>query len=286
MIVAAIPSRPARGPLRLDAAGAVLSAAGPVLLVLALGRGNEQGWASPLVAGLFAASAVCLGLFLVRERRAPDPLVDLGLFRAASFTGANAVTLLSTAVMCSLYFFLTLYLQQALGYTVLAAGASLLPLTLTIIVLSPAAGRAADLVGCRWPVAAGMLLLSAALLALALFRPGHSPWVLAAELALAGLGVALGRAPTASAAMAAAGEGSYGIAAGIFSTFQATGLALGIAVMGAVVGGYGGEAGLEGGFSAALTINAVIALAGAVLAAVTLRPVAPAPAVHRRPGAG
>jgi EmrB/QacA subfamily drug resistance transporter len=275
VIAAALPPGPAREGLRdLDLVGAALSAAGPLALLLALSQGNTAGWLSPRVLALFAAAAACLAAFVLRERRTARPLLDLAMFRSASFTGANLVALLSTAVMCSLFFFLTLYLQQALGYSVLAAGAALLPLTLAVIAFSPVMGRIADRTGNRWPVAAGMALLAVALLGLSALEPGTSPLLLGAELVLAGLGVGLGRTPTAAAALAAADEAEYGVASGVFSTFQATGLGLGIALMGAVVGAFGGEAGLVPGFSAALAINAAIALATAVLAALTLRPTA------------
>jgi EmrB/QacA subfamily drug resistance transporter len=275
LAVVSVVLEPARAPAgvgRFDLTGALLSAAGPLALLLALGRGNALGWLAPQELALFAAAAGCLAWFVVHERRSERPLLDLGMFRSPRFTGANAVTLLSTAVMCSLFFFLTLYLQRIQGYTALGAGAALLPLTLTIVALSPVAGKAADRVGGRWLVTAGMALLGASLLALSTLGPGTGPLLLGAELVLAGAGVALGRTPTATAALGTAHASAYGAAAGVFSTFQATGLALGIAVMGAVVGAFGGEAGLVPGFSTALAINAGIAFATAVLAALTLRP--------------
>lgn len=269
---------------RVDVVGAALSSLGLFSLLLALVQANGAGWASLPVIALFGLAAVSFGLFVAHERRTPQPLLDLTLFRNRSFTGANILTLLATAVMCSLFFFLAIYLQTVLGFSALASGASLLPLTVPIVTVSPLAGRLADRFGARLLIVGGMLLLAVALLGIGRVGLGTNIVILMLWLVVAGVGVALARTPTTTTALNAADESSYGIAAGVFNTFQATGLALGIAIMGVILTSFGPDAAftrafdarhhtafLEG-FSTALTVNAGIAIFAAALAAFMLRP--------------
>jgi EmrB/QacA subfamily drug resistance transporter len=268
-------SRPARSKLPLDLRGAAASCVGLTGLLLALTEGNDFGWTSPRILALTAVAAAGIGAFIAIELRARDPLMDLSLLRDKTFAGPNIVILLATSVMCSLFFFLALYLQNVLGYGALAAGAALLPLTLAIVLVAPLAGRLADRIGPRAPVTTGMLLLAAALLGLAGLRVNSSLSSIVPWLALAGAGIGLTTTPTTTAAMANTSAERHGLAAGVLNTFRWTGLALGIALMGAVLSSAGAgaihhNAAFVDGFSDAVTINAAIALAGAAAAALTL----------------
>jgi predicted MFS family arabinose efflux permease len=267
-------SRADRLAAHLDLPGAVASGLALSAILLGLTEGNDYGWTSLRVVGLFAAAAAAAAAFLWIERRSSAPLVDLSRLRTRAVAGPNVVILLATSVMCSLFFFLALYLQTVLGGSALSAGVQLLPLTGTIVVVAPLAGRLADRMGARVPVTAGMALLATALLGLSTLRTDSALWTMFPWLALAGLGIGLTTTPTTTAAMGG-GAGEHGIAAGLLNTFRATGLALGIAVMGAVLAGYGGGAAASAdsfvdGFSAAVTVNAGIALLTAVIAAATL----------------
>jgi len=269
---------------RLDIVGVSLSTVGVVSLVLVLNMANAAGWTSVPVIILFVVTMTSLGLFVAHEKRTPEPLVDLMLFKNRFFAGASLVTLLSTAVMCSLFFFLALYMQTVLGYSALASGASLLPLTVTIIAVAPLAGRLADRFNARLFIVGGMLLLGSALMGLASLGLDDNWGILMLWLTLAGFGIALARTPTTATALGAADGSSYGIAAGVFNTFQATGLALGIALMGAILTSFGPNAAFDRdfderhhvafvqGFSTALAVNAGIAVFAAALAAFMLRP--------------
>ena len=273
-----------RPSLRLDAVGAVASGAGLLALILGLTQANGVGWLSLRIVALFLGAGLCLALFLRHERRTAEPLLRLSLFRDRAFAGANIQILLATSVMCSLFFFLALYLQTVLRYSALEAGAGLLPLTVTIVIVGPFAGRLADRIGPRLPVSMGMLLLGGALLGLSGLRVDSTISSLVPWLALAGFAIGLVTAPTTATAMGSTDTQGHGSAAAVFSTFQTTGLTLGIAIMGAILASFGPGAAFArtisdehhqafvNGFSTALTVNALIALLGAVVALTMLRP--------------
>ncbi|WP_458041743.1 MULTISPECIES: DHA2 family efflux MFS transporter permease subunit [Bacteria] len=263
---------------RPDLIGAALSAVALLGLLLGLSRGNDWGWTSPATLGLLALVPLGLALFVVHERRTSHPLVDLRLFANRVFTGATVVTLFSTAVMCSLFFFLALYLQTVVGLTPLASGAALLPLTLTIVLVAPIAGRLSDRFGTRALVVGGTALLGVGLLGMSGLRSSSDLVGLMLWLALAGFGIALARTPTTSAALGSAGEGAYGMASSVVNTAQAAGLALGISIMSVILTAVGPGAAFSAGsaeahheafiagFSTGLLVNATIALATALLA--------------------
>lgn len=268
----------------VDVPGVLLSAVALVALVLSLGLFEDSGWTSPGFLALVLVSAASAILFIARERRVRQPLVDLRLFRSRSLTGANLVTLLSTAVMCSLFFFLALYLQTVAGLSALAAGGALLPLTLSVVVVAPVAGPLADRFGYRLLVVVGMLALAVALLGLGTLGLRSGGIALSVWLALAGIGIGIARTPTTSAALGGAEGSEYGMAAGILNTAQAAGLALGIAVMSVILTSIGPNVAFDRaldaahhaafveGLTAALAVNAAIAGAAALIAAILLGP--------------
>ena len=291
-------SRAPDAPRTLDVTGAGLSAAALLALLLALSRGNDVGWAAPGTLALFVVAAAGVGAFVWREMRAADPLLDPGWFRDRSFAGANIQILLSTSVMCSLFFFLALYVQTVLGYTALAAGLALLPLTVTIVAVGPLAGRLADRIGARLPVTLGMLLLGGALLGLSGLAVDSSLLGLAPWLTTAGVGIGLVTAPTTTAALGSDEMAGYGATAAVFNTFRTTGLTLGVALMGAILASFGPAAAFArdfdrqhhnafvDGFSAAVTVNSAIAFAAAALAAYTLHGPHSAPPAGAPPRSG
>ncbi len=269
----AAPSRPAGGG---DLAGLVASATAVFAFGFALTEAGSYGWDSPIVLGGLSAAGVAFAAFVRVELTQTAPLVDLRRFTARAVSGANAVMLLSTAVMCSVLFFVSLYLQTARGYSPLATGAAFLPMTGVILVVSPIAGRLTDRLGSRAPATTGMLVVALGLLLISELGLRGGLGGLLPSLAVVGLGVGLVTTPVTAAALAGAADHEVGVAAGVLNTSRMVGLTLGIALMGAIVavrwpGGFAagsvrpGE--LADGLALAYRVNAGIALATAGLAA-------------------
>src|SRR5207244_2805981 len=148
----------------VDFPGLLTSGAGLFALTYALIEGNQRGWSSAEILGLFVAAAVLLVAFVVLESRQRLPMLDLSLFRISSFVGANVVALLVSLGMFGVFFFVSLYVQNILGYSPTKAGAIFLPMTILIILIAPIAGKASDRVGGRWLMGGGTATLGVSLL--------------------------------------------------------------------------------------------------------------------------
>jgi EmrB/QacA subfamily drug resistance transporter len=258
---------------------AVLLWAGALLsLVTALTEAGRVGWTSLEVLALGVAGAVLLILLTAVERRSRLRLIDPSLLHSRQTIGANVLSLLSTAVMCNLFFFIALYLQLILGYGTIAAGAALLPLTAAIVLVAPLAGWISDRIGRRAPIIAGLLLLAAGLIVLSALRQGSGLPLIISGLVVAGVGIGFTTTPITAAAMDGATDRTTGESAGLLNTSRMIGLSVGIATMGAIVA-RGGDV-LAGspharqafvsGLSDALRFNAGIALLAGLIAAVTI----------------
>ena len=147
-----------------DVAGAVTVTAGLSVLVYALVDANNAGWGSSQTIGLLALSAVLLAAFVAIELRARKPLVPFSIFRIRTLTGANVVGLLVGASLFSMFFFISLYMQQVLGYSAIHAGLSYLPLALVIMASAGIASQLVTKLGYKPVLAAGMLMIVAGLL--------------------------------------------------------------------------------------------------------------------------
>lgn len=275
----ALPESGGRSSRGFDVAGLASSGAGLFAVVFALTEAPRYGWASPVVLASFVAAGVAFAAFVRIELSQDAPLVDLRRLRSRTVSGANTVMLLSTAVMCSVLFFISLYLQLALGYSALGAGAVFLPMTGLILVVAPLSGRLSDRVGERAPATAGMAVLALGLALLATLGLDGELDALLPALALVGLGVGLVTTPVTAAALADAPVDEGGVAAGLLNTSRMVGLSLGIALMGALVavrwpGGLADASArpddFADGLALAFLVNAVLAAATAALAAATL----------------
>jgi EmrB/QacA subfamily drug resistance transporter len=260
---------------RLDLPGQLAGGVGLFALTYALIEANTYGWTSGRILGAFAVAAAALGLFLWLERVQRVPMLDLGLFRNGTFAGANTVILLVALAMFGVFFFVSLYMQNILGFSAVETGAAFLPMTVLIILVAPIAGKTSDRVGSRWLMTAGMVLVGLQLLYLSRLGVDENFWDLLPGLLVGGLGMALVMTPSAAAAVRSVPVDKAGVGSAVLNAFRQVGGSLGIAIMGAIIAAEVGErrspeAFVEG-FSTALVVAALIAFAGAAVALATVR---------------
>lgn len=265
----------------LDVPGAALVTGTIVALVFAVVRSEQDGWASPVVLGGFAVSAVLLAAFLTVERRVAHPLVPLAVFRMRDLSAGNAVNALLGAVLLATFFLLTLFLQQVRGDSAQDAGLAYLPLAMVAFVASGVCSQLLPMFGPRVLLSAGMGLMAAGLVWFSLLEVDTNlliGFLVPSVVWGAGLGIA-SVAALAAATHELGGEGESGLASGLVNTTLQVGGAVGLAVLATfafdrsdelLAGGTAFPVALLEGLVLALRIGAVIALAGAVLAAVAL----------------
>jgi EmrB/QacA subfamily drug resistance transporter len=261
---------------RLDVPGLVTSGVGLFAFTYALIEANGYGWTSGRIVASLAVAAVALSTFVVLEQRQRLPMLDLSLFRNGTFAGANLVVLLAALAMFGIFFFVSLYMQNVLGYSAIQAGAAFLPMTVLIILVAPVAGRLSDHLGSRWLMTAGMTLIAGQLLYFSRLGVDATFWQLLPAFVVGGLGMALTMTPSVAAALRAVPVEKSGVGAAVLNSFRQVGGSLGIALMGAIMANEAGgrrtaEAFIDG-FSSALVVAGGIALVGAVAAAVLVRP--------------
>jgi EmrB/QacA subfamily drug resistance transporter len=264
---------------RPDVPGLVSSAVGLFALSYGLIEANNYGWTSGRILGAFAVAAVGLTAFVLLELHQRLPMLDLSLFKSRAFSGANAVMLMIGLAMFGVFFYVSLYVQQVLGYSPTEAGASFLPWTLLIILLAPQAGRLSDRVGPRPLVAGGLVLMMGALIVFARMGLHESFWGLLPGMLLGGAGMSGAMAPVTAAAMSSVRPDKAGVGSAVLNSMRQVGGSLGIALMGAIVASGAGSSLKRGGFDAvtfvhgfhnALWVGAAILAAGALLALATL----------------
>jgi EmrB/QacA subfamily drug resistance transporter len=217
-----------------DLAGLLTFSGSAFAGVLALLRGNDWGWTSGRVLGLFAAAVVLLLGFVVVQLRAERPTFELRLFRVPSFTGAQIVAFTISAAMFSQFLYLTLYIQNVLGYSPIGAGLRFLPLSLLSFVVAPVAGRLSVHMPVRFLLGGGLALNGVALLLMHGITPASGWTTLLAGFFVAGIGIGLVNPPLASTAVSVVPRAQGGMASGINNTFRQVGIATGIAALGAI----------------------------------------------------
>ncbi len=260
----------------LDLPGLATSAIGLFALTYGLIEANTYGWGSPRIVGSFALAVVLLVSFVVLERRRRDPMLPLELFRNGTYTGSNLVVLLVALSMFGVFFFVSLYMQNILGYTAVQAGAAFLPMTILIILVAPVAGKASDRIGSRGLMTAGMLLVALQLVLFSRLDADASFWNLLPALLVGGVGMALTMTPSAAAATRSVPVEKAGIGSAVLNSARQVGGTMGIAVIGAIMAAEaGGERSVDAfmrGFELSLLVASAIAVAGAVVAFVLVRP--------------
>jgi EmrB/QacA subfamily drug resistance transporter len=257
-----------------DFAGAVSITAGLSVLVYALVDANNAGWGSARTIGLLAVAVALIAAFVGIERRSRSPLVPFGIFRLRTLRGANVVGLLVGASLFSMFFYISLYMQQVLGYSAIKAGLSYLPLALSIIVSAGVASQLVTRIGFKQVLAAGMLLIAAALVWFSQISV-HGSFVgdILGPSLLAAVGLGFAFVTTTIAAVSGVGDSEAGLASGLINTTQQVGGALGLAILSAISIGVTGTSRapqvLTDGFHSAFLAGAGIAALG-LLATLTL----------------
>jgi EmrB/QacA subfamily drug resistance transporter len=226
---------------RIDWPGVATFSGSLFLLVLALVRGNDEGWGSTLIVSLLAGSAALLVAFIAIEGRVREPMLPLGLFRKRSFTGVQVAAFAVSASLFALFLYLTLYLQSYLGYSPLQAGLRYLPITIASFIAAPIAGALLSRAPARVMMSLGLAIGGVGLLLMSGIEAGDEWTTLLGGFLVAGAGVGLLNPVIADVAVSVVPKEKSGMAAGINDTFRQVGVAVGIAVWGAIFVGRGAD---------------------------------------------
>ncbi|GAC1317607.1 MAG: DHA2 family efflux MFS transporter permease subunit [Thermoleophilaceae bacterium] len=269
-----------------DVAGALTGTLGLVAIVFAVVRTNVNGWGSAQTVLVLGAGIALIALFLLIEGRlAARPLMPLRIFRSRMLSGANAIIFLLGTAMFGMWFFVSLYLQQVLGYSPLKAGLSFLPMTLAIVIGSTLASRVVARIGVKPLLTAGMLAQAVGLLLFA----GASPTgnylgdvLLPSLLVASGIGISF--VPLTIAAVSGVAPSEAGLASGLVNTSRQMGGALGLAVLSTIATARTdsllalhhntlalAHSALTAGFHRAFEVGSGFALAGALVSVFVLR---------------
>jgi EmrB/QacA subfamily drug resistance transporter len=271
-----------------DLAGAATVTGGLSAAVYAIVEAGDAGWGSTRTLAFFAVAVVLLGAFVAIERRAQSPLVPIAIFRLRTVLGANVAMLVVGAAMFGLFFFLSIYMQEVLGYSALETGVAQLPLAGTIVLAAGAVSPLVTRLGSKPVLLLGLVLFAAGMGWFSLLPADGS---FAADVLGPSLLVGLGLAATFIALTVTSVAGvtaqQYGLASGLINTTQQIGGALGLAILTAVASGRTSglleqatdpTVALTEGFQSALLIAAGFVVVAIVLVAVLAGGTAPQPA--------
>ncbi len=265
-----VPETSSPEPGRLDVPGAALVTVG--LAGIAYAAIERNGTASVVTAVIGVAALIG---FLLREHATPHPMLPLGIFRSRQFTGANLTTFAVYAGLGGALFLVVLRLQVSLGYSALEAGASLVPFTVLMLLVSPAAGQLGQRIGPRVPMTVGPLVAGCGLLLFGQIGPGdgYASSVLPAVVVF-GLGMALTVAPLTAAVLGSVADTQAGIASGVNNAVARLAGLLAVAVLPALAGIATDQSlatSLDTGYSTALRICAGLCAGGAVISVLLVR---------------
>jgi MFS family permease len=267
----------------VDIAGAVAITGGLVVLVYGLVNTDHHPWGSLRTVLTLAIGVALIAGFVVIELRRRHPLIRLGIFRNRSVTSSNAVGLLVGASLFSMFFFISLYLQQVLGFSAIKSGISYLPLAFGIIFAAGAASQLVTRLGPKPVLVAGLVFISAGLLLFTRVSAGGS---FAGDVLLPSVIVAFGLGfsfvPLTISAVAGVDGSESGLASGLINTAQQVGGALGLAILSTVANtrtshvlasshGHDAKNALTEGFQSAFAVGAGFAIAGVFLALFLVR---------------
>lgn len=260
---------------RLDLPGAVLVTAGLATLAYGIVQTEAEGWTSAATLAPLSGGAALIALFLLVEARTKAPLMPLKLFRLRAVSSANVAMFLCGAAMFCMWFFMTLYAQNVLGYSPLEAGLALAPSSLAVVLGSKAAPRFMAVVGARGVALTGMLVAAVGFgWQSTLSADGSYLTAIMFPGILMMLGAGLSATPLAALATSEAEPGDAGLVSGLVNTSRTMGGSLGLAVMSTIAatrtGAGTSDEALTEGYALVFRTGAGVLLGGAVLMAVWL----------------
>jgi EmrB/QacA subfamily drug resistance transporter len=220
--------------VRVDWPGALVFSGALFALVFGLIRGNPDGWTSTKVLASFIAGALLLLVFVAIELTRRDPMLELRLFRKPAIVGASLGSVALAASLISMFLYITLYLQNILGYSAFQAGVRFLPITLVVLVVAPIAGRLTERVPIRLLLGGGMAVLAVGIALMTGVKPSSGWTMLLAGFIVAGVGNGMAQPARGSAALGTVPPEKAGIGSGINNTALQIGVAAGIAGLGAI----------------------------------------------------
>ena len=261
---------------KIDWAGQVVLGGGLFLLVLALLRGNDQGWTSTAIVAELSAAVVLLAVFGLIESRVREPMLPLGLFKNRTFAGAQLGVFAISGSFFAIFLYTTLYLQNVLGLSAVESGLVYMPGTLIMFFVSGASAQLLNKVSARAMVSVGLALVAAGMLLLTVLQVDSHWWVFLPGEIVALIGTGMFNPAISGVALSALPERQSGLAAGAHDTFRQGGIAVGIAALGALVPaqaalGHGDAQAFVDGLRNALIVGAGLAALGAVGTATLLR---------------
>jgi EmrB/QacA subfamily drug resistance transporter len=269
-------ARPAHRAAGFDVPGAVLATGGMLLLVYGLVRAPEQGWASARTIGELATAGVLLVAFTATELRRRNPLFPFSIFRVKGLAASDATQMIAFAAFVSVFYFLTLYMQNVVGFSPIRSGSAYLPVTVGIIFAAGISSQLFARIGTRPVIVVGTLIAAAGVWYLSRI-PVHGtyPKNLLPGLVIMAIGIGAVLVAVTTAANAGVSEDQAGLAAGLLSASQQLGTALGLAIFTAIATARTNSllathtppnAALTAGFHRALLVCAIFLLAAAVIA--------------------
>jgi EmrB/QacA subfamily drug resistance transporter len=276
---------------RIDWVGALLSAGGLFALTYALLKANDFGWDDPRTIGFLGGGVVGLAAFVVHQWGRRAPMLDLSLFRSQTFSGANAVAVFVGFALFGLLFYGSLFIQSVMGFTATETGLSLLPMMAMIMVVGPIAGRRLGTVGPGPPLTIGMAALAVSFAFFYRLDFDSDFWDLLPGMIIGGIGFASVLTPLTAAALSGVPVQQAGSGAAVINSTRQVGGSVGLAVMGAIsaevisaslVEGKASPEGFVDGFGILMVVGGAVAVAGSIVAWVTIaRPARAAAAAAR-----
>jgi EmrB/QacA subfamily drug resistance transporter len=272
-----IPGEHRRAPLaRFDVLGSTLVTGGMLLLVYALVKAPDQGWGAGRSIGELAGAVALLGAFVINEQRTKNPLVPLSIFRVPGLAAANVTQLIALAGFLSMFFFLTLYMQNVLGYSPIQTGAAYLPLTFGVGISAGVSSQLIARIGTRPVIVVGALVAAGGLYYLSRV-PVHGSYLadLFPGLMVVSFGLGAVFVAITTAANAGVPADKAGLAAALLNASQQVGGALGLAIFSAIATSHTSHLlaaraaapdALTAGFHRALLASSVFVIAAAIIA--------------------